>query len=342
MTDRAPLRFREDEDAPRALRLAFEPLPEEGPTPEELTRLRRDIAGRVDEPERLREGSGPEARMISRALAAEEAQAPTTEHLSALRAQIHGTLQTASAPRSPASPRSPSSRKRKVGAVVALGIGIPALAAATAIGLQRIQDDKDSQKEKPQSGQPPQRAPAGRDPHAAPVKKSSEAQPRHPSETPDASAPQAPAPRHPGPANSAQKTEAPQSPAGSRQSGQESPPQRNVQSPLLEEPAKEKASSEPPVDPMAELALMRRARAALDTPSQALALIEEHRTRFPRGVLIQERELLRIEALVKLGRSEQARAAARRFRRSYPQSAHLSRIDRLVGGTKENAPEREP
>jgi len=85
-------------------------------------------------------------------------------------------------------------------------------------------------------------------------------------------------------------------------------------------------------DPEAELSLMRDAQAALGaSPAQALELSSQHVQRFPHGVLAQEREVVAIDALARLGRTSEAQARAARFRKSHPESAYLPRIERLVG-----------
>jgi hypothetical protein len=84
--------------------------------------------------------------------------------------------------------------------------------------------------------------------------------------------------------------------------------------------------------PEAEAALLGRAHHALGAdPSRALALTEEHRRDYPAGLLGQESDLIAIEALAALGRTGDARDRAARFRARYPSSAHLRRIDRLLG-----------
>lgn len=78
--------------------------------------------------------------------------------------------------------------------------------------------------------------------------------------------------------------------------------------------------------------LLGRAQAALRTdPSKALALAAEHRRKFPKGVLVQEREVLSIEALERLGRHQEAVARANSFLRSFPGSAHRSKVNAVIG-----------
>jgi hypothetical protein len=86
-------------------------------------------------------------------------------------------------------------------------------------------------------------------------------------------------------------------------------------------------------NPLAELALLRRARAALrGAPERALQLIEQHRQEYGRGLLAEERELLATEALMNLGRVDEARARGRAFERAFPSSAHARRLHVILSG----------
>jgi hypothetical protein len=77
--------------------------------------------------------------------------------------------------------------------------------------------------------------------------------------------------------------------------------------------------------------LLQRAHALLAaSPAEALTLTDEHVRRFPGGVLAQERELIAIEALLKLGRRRAATDRAASFLNAYPRSAHRSRVQALV------------
>jgi hypothetical protein len=83
-------------------------------------------------------------------------------------------------------------------------------------------------------------------------------------------------------------------------------------------------------DPHEEVALLARARSALATdPAEALALTGEHERTFSRGALAQEREVIAIDALLRLGRRAEARARVDRFHRLYPESTHGRRVDVL-------------
>ncbi len=89
-----------------------------------------------------------------------------------------------------------------------------------------------------------------------------------------------------------------------------------------------------------EASFLRRAKVALPTdPARALRLTDEHPTVYPRGVLLQEREVIAIEALIRLGRTDDARARAASFRSRYPSSVyhgHLDdRIERLLNSTND-------
>jgi hypothetical protein len=87
-----------------------------------------------------------------------------------------------------------------------------------------------------------------------------------------------------------------------------------------------------PVPERTEVQTLDDARAALaGNPSQALALCNQHAREFPRGMLIEERERIAIEALVGLGRKDAAKARATRFFANFPNSSYRKRIDRLIG-----------
>lgn len=63
----------------------------------------------------------------------------------------------------------------------------------------------------------------------------------------------------------------------------------------------------------------------------ALPAIAEHQYRFPAGQLAEEREALRVKALLGLGRTTEAQRAGAAFRERFPHSAILGRIDEMVG-----------
>jgi hypothetical protein len=85
-----------------------------------------------------------------------------------------------------------------------------------------------------------------------------------------------------------------------------------------------------------EAALLRKAQAALQqSPARALELTRRHQASFPQGVLAQEREVIAIEALRRLGRHDAAQARAAAFERRYSGSVHRPR---LSGGADTSAP----
>lgn len=77
-----------------------------------------------------------------------------------------------------------------------------------------------------------------------------------------------------------------------------------------------------------EAELLERARNALSgSPARALALTDQHRARFPSGVLAQEREVIAIQALQRLGRTAQAAERSADFARRYPNSAYRKKLN---------------
>jgi len=87
-------------------------------------------------------------------------------------------------------------------------------------------------------------------------------------------------------------------------------------------------------DPEAELALLGRAQALLDhDPNGALTVLGEHARDYARGLFIEEREVLALEAESKLGHKALARARAERFMERFPRSAHARRVRTLLEPT---------
>jgi hypothetical protein len=99
--------------------------------------------------------------------------------------------------------------------------------------------------------------------------------------------------------------------------------------------------------PEAELALLQRAQSALNrSASAALELAGEHSRLYPNGLFVEEREMLCIEAELKLGKRHEALARAHAFSERFGRSTYRARIDRLLAShsalkNQENAaPER--
>jgi hypothetical protein len=106
----------------------------------------------------------------------------------------------------------------------------------------------------------------------------------------------------------------------------------------IDEPAAEAVAAEKPSRPtrapsgpegyVLERKLLEPARAAIaghDYPA-ALAAIAVHERRFPSGQLAEEREALRVQALVGEHRTDEARRAASAFRKRFPNSVLLPRM----------------
>jgi hypothetical protein len=99
-----------------------------------------------------------------------------------------------------------------------------------------------------------------------------------------------------------------------------------AESPSAPSPAKLPGKPSPPAQP-SESELLEQARSALKgNPARALQRANEHAARFPRGVLVQEREVLAIQALRKLGRSAEADRRTEAFAKAYPGSAFARKL----------------
>jgi hypothetical protein len=86
-------------------------------------------------------------------------------------------------------------------------------------------------------------------------------------------------------------------------------------------------SAAPAAAPESELSLLKRAQEQVVTaPAEALAIAEVHAKRFASGALAQEREVIAIDALLRLGRRSEAARRAERFQAQYPGSAHARRL----------------
>jgi len=85
-----------------------------------------------------------------------------------------------------------------------------------------------------------------------------------------------------------------------------------------------------------ELQLLSRARQsdAHGDYAEVLALVAEHERSHPDGRLSEEREVLRVKALVGLGRASEARHAATKFRRQFPRSVLLPKIEDMLASLR--------
>jgi len=101
------------------------------------------------------------------------------------------------------------------------------------------------------------------------------------------------------------------------------------QNPAAAPPAAEVTSQKPAAPKeLSEVQVLVNARKALKTdPAQTLRWVQEHERLFSSGILIQEREVLAIQALRRLNRSAEAGARAARFHERYPTSIHGTQIE---------------
>jgi hypothetical protein len=78
----------------------------------------------------------------------------------------------------------------------------------------------------------------------------------------------------------------------------------------------------------AELRLLEAASASLahHRPGEALGQIARYARLHPHGTMSVEAEVIRIEALVQLGRRDEARRAASAFLRAFPNAAQAARV----------------
>jgi hypothetical protein len=94
------------------------------------------------------------------------------------------------------------------------------------------------------------------------------------------------------------------------------------------EPAPEPADDDTLAE---EMSLVSRAENLVaSNPGAALRLANDHRARFATGLLREEREVVAIHALVRLGQVEQAERRAAAFERIHGRSLHAMRIRRVL------------
>jgi hypothetical protein len=82
----------------------------------------------------------------------------------------------------------------------------------------------------------------------------------------------------------------------------------------------------------AERVMLDEARAAIaqGEPARALERLERHRRTFSSPILGEERDAMRVEALAKAGRHDEAVAAAAVFHKRWPESLFASAVDDAV------------
>jgi hypothetical protein len=128
------------------------------------------------------------------------------------------------------------------------------------------------------------------------------------------------------------------SPAPSRGEGPAVPLPERPATPLPQTPSVASFPSEPPPAPAGESGIVvesrrvARARELLRAGDArgVLTELDALDVSFPRGLLAQEREGLRIEALLSLGETARARELARRFLARHPESPHAPAVERAL------------
>ena len=97
---------------------------------------------------------------------------------------------------------------------------------------------------------------------------------------------------------------------------------------LMEAPVAMPADPEARASLTRELATLDRARLTLASGDArgALGQLDAHQRNFPRGRLALEAEVLRIDALAKVGRTTEARVHAQTFLRLHPNSVLATRV----------------
>ncbi|HLK37318.1 MAG TPA: hypothetical protein VKU41_11240, partial [Polyangiaceae bacterium] len=110
--------------------------------------------------------------------------------------------------------------------------------------------------------------------------------------------------------------------------------------PALPSPAADSAPAAHPSAPRSHASQLSAERMMLDEARTslvkgdargALEVLERHRRAFPSPLLGEERDALQIQALVKAGRYDEARARAEAFRKRSPDSLFLPMVDAALG-----------
>jgi hypothetical protein len=99
-----------------------------------------------------------------------------------------------------------------------------------------------------------------------------------------------------------------------------------------EKPRRTEASaSASPAKGESEVQLIGRAQQLVRSqPQAALALCREHARKFPKGMLVQEREVLIVEALQRMGQEEEARKKSESFLKENPDTALRNKVEHLT------------
>lgn len=102
------------------------------------------------------------------------------------------------------------------------------------------------------------------------------------------------------------------------------------------EPAKPTPAKADP-KPQEEFELLLKARRALTkTPADALRLTKQHRRKFPKSALGEEREVIAIQALAKMGRAADARRRGEKFLAKHKGSSHRPAVENALASLEED------
>jgi hypothetical protein len=93
-----------------------------------------------------------------------------------------------------------------------------------------------------------------------------------------------------------------------------------------ERPAERGRDAPPPQDDAALELIARAQRALALDPARALTLLSLHRERYPRGGLAEERDVLSLDAMARLGMRRELAQRAQEFLQRYPQSMYRERV----------------
>lgn len=97
-----------------------------------------------------------------------------------------------------------------------------------------------------------------------------------------------------------------------------------VASPMAEIPGRTSLAAEQTLLDIARAALVR------GQPDAALETLQRHSTRFPAGVLREERESLRIQALAASGRQKEAQEKMSAFKKQFPDSLQKDALEQVA------------
>jgi hypothetical protein len=114
----------------------------------------------------------------------------------------------------------------------------------------------------------------------------------------------------------------------------EKPSVASVPTPTVKAPQTKKKKARPAQDLRAERVLLEKARTALSVGQgkRALRFVRRHRRTYPQGLLVEERQSLMVQILVRLGHRDKAKAKAKAFVKSFPRSGHRKEVEKAASG----------